>query len=107
MSEGEWVAVCAAAEVEPGTYICAEADGVEVLVFNKDGDFYALADLCTHDMIPLCGGEFEGDEVTCPRHGALFNIKTGEPTTPPAFEPTPTYAVRIVDGTVEVCIPPA
>lgn len=104
VSEPGWFDVCTVAEVAVDSYVCAEVDGVEVLVFNRQGAFYALADLCTHDMIPLCGGEFEGDEITCPRHGALFDIRTGEPTAPPAFEPTQTYPVRIVDGTVQVRI---
>ena len=98
----DWVTVAATSEIEPGSYQVYELEDASVIVFNHDGEFYALEDLCTHDMSELSGGEFCGEEVTCPRHGALFNIKTGEALTPPAYEPANVFAVQIVDGTVQV-----
>ncbi len=76
---------------------------VGVALFNLDGVIYALEDVCTHDGGPLGEGEVvNGCEVECPRHGARFDIRTGEVTRGPAFQPTTTYAVRVEDGRILV-----
>ncbi len=98
----EWVDVAPVAEFPPGSYRVVEVDDVAVAVFNVAGKFYAIEDLCTHDHSPLTGGCLEGEEIACPRHGARFNVRTGEALTPPAFEPVPTLPVRVVDGMVQV-----
>jgi 3-phenylpropionate/trans-cinnamate dioxygenase ferredoxin subunit len=65
----------------------------------RSGDrFYAIEDVCTHDGEPLTGGEIEGDEIVCPRHGARFCLRTGEALTPPAYEPVRVYETRIEAG---------
>jgi 3-phenylpropionate/trans-cinnamate dioxygenase ferredoxin subunit len=79
-----------------------EVDGAQVAVFNLAGRLYAIEDVCTHDDGILTGGPIEGDQIVCPRHGARFCIKTGEALTPPAFEPTATFPVRIEGGEVQV-----
>jgi 3-phenylpropionate/trans-cinnamate dioxygenase ferredoxin subunit len=71
----------------------------DVAVCNVDGQFYAIDDLCTHDGGSLDQGQLDGDEIECPRHGARFNVTTGEAIQLPAFEPVETHAVRI-DGDV-------
>ena len=91
-------------EIPAGTAKRFVVDGVEVLLCNVDGAFYAVEDVCTHDGGPLDQGELEGCEIMCPRHGALFDVTTGKALTLPAVVPLPTYAVRL-DGddiTVEV-----
>ena len=89
--------VATRADVPPGTAKKIEIDGVEVLLCNVDGTFYAVEDVCTHDGGPLDQGELQGCRIMCPRHGALFDVTTGEALTPPAVVALPTYAVR-VDG---------
>jgi len=85
-----------------------EIDNTWIAVFNIDGDYFAMEDLCTHDGSPLLGcepepkGIIEGDNIVCPRHGARFSIRTGEALTPPAYEPICTFPVRINDGMVQV-----
>ena len=75
-----------------------EVDDVRVALFNLNGELYAIEDVCTHDGGPLVEGTIvNGCEVKCPRHGARFDIRTGEARSFPAFEPTNTFAVR-VDG---------
>ena len=100
----QWITVAAAGEIAVGAYAAYETDVARILVFNLDGTLYALEDLCTHDMSELSGGEFCGEEMTCPRHGALFNVKTGEALTPPAYEPTNTFVVRVTDGVIQIDI---
>ena len=91
----EWVKVAEVGEPTPGEKKQIDLDGVEVALFNIDGEYYAIEDLCTHDGAPLAGGKFAGDEVTCPRHGARFNVKTGAALCMPAFEPVDTYTVKV------------
>jgi len=78
-----------------------EVDDVRVALFNLNGEFYAIEDVCTHDGGPLVEGTIvNGCEVKCPRHGARFDIRTGEAISFPAFEPTASYAVRVEGNAV-------
>ena len=71
-----------------------EYEDEDVGLFNLDGEFYAISDVCTHDDGPLVEGKLEGEYVICPRHGARFNIKlVNKPM--PAFAPVPLYEVKI------------
>jgi 3-phenylpropionate/trans-cinnamate dioxygenase ferredoxin component len=97
-----WTSVAPAAAIAPGDYASAEVDGVFVVVYNIDGEFFAIDDVCTHDGGGLAGGEVQDHQVICPRHGARFCLRTGKALTPPAYEPVNSYATRVVDGVVEV-----
>ena len=98
----DWTDVCAAQAIAPGEHVLAEVDDVSVVIFNVDGNFYALEDMCSHDDALLSEGMLEGEEVVCPRHGASFCLKTGEAMCPPAYENVVTYDVRIEDGKLQV-----
>jgi 3-phenylpropionate/trans-cinnamate dioxygenase ferredoxin subunit len=98
----DWVDVALADELQPGDFRIVDIDDVEIAVINCDGRFYAIEDVCTHDGGELTGGEIEGCEIECPRHGARFNIKTGEALSAPAYEPIATFPVRIEGGIVQV-----
>ncbi len=98
----DWVRVATVSELEPGTFRVVDVDDVMIAVFNIDGAFYAIEDVCTHDYETLTGGPVNGCEITCPRHGARFNIKTGEALCAPAYEPVSTFPVRVEDGVVQV-----
>ncbi len=99
------------ADLAPGQARTLEIDGVMVAVVNLNGDLYAIEDRCTHDGSPLFGCGLpaqeliEGDQVICPRHGARFCLRTGAALTPPAYEPTPGYAVRVDAGRMQVEMP--
>ena len=69
-----------------------------IALIRSDGKFYAIEDICTHDGAALTGGEIEGDEIVCPRHGARFCLRTGEALTPPAYEPVRVFDTKIEDG---------
>ena len=97
-----YVKVARAHEIPPGQKKIVEVDGVLVVLVNLDGEFYAVEDVCTHDGGPLGEGELEGHELICPRHGARFDVRTGDALTLPAFEPVPTYEVRLENGDVMV-----
>ena len=98
----EWVTVAKAGELKPGQWRTVDVDGVQIAVFNVDGTFYAIEDVCTYDGGILTGGQVQGSEVVCPRHGARFCVKTGAALSAPAYEPTATFPVRIENGHVQV-----
>ena len=101
------IEVCPADELPPGRTKIVHTGLVSVCVYNLAGELYALEDRCSHDDGPLCEGDWDPEEgvVVCPRHGANFDIRTGEALTLPAFEPVETYPVRVADGIVKVELP--
>ncbi len=99
---GDWVEVCSKNEVGPGQHKVVDVDGAMVAVFNLNGDFYAIEDVCTHDGSEIAIGCIIGDDIECPRHGARFCIKTGAVTAPPAYEPIDTFPVMVQDQVVYV-----
>ena len=102
-----WIAVCPVDELPPGEMKLVNAGLLDVGVYNVEGELRALEDRCSHDDGPLCEGDWDphAGVVVCPRHGANFDIRTGEPLTLPAIEPVETYPVRVENGTIEVDIP--
>jgi 3-phenylpropionate/trans-cinnamate dioxygenase ferredoxin subunit len=98
----DWVDVALSKDFRPGASRRVEIEDVTIAIFNLGGEYYAIEDICTHDYSPLESGQVEGDEIICPRHGARFNIKTGEALTAPAYEPLATFPVRVSDGLVQV-----
>ena len=98
---GEFVRAASTAEIAPGTCRLVVLKGKEIVLFNV-GDFYALGDLCTHEEGPLCEGEVEGFEVTCPWHGAKFDIRTGEVLQDPAYDAVARHNVRVTGAAIEV-----
>ena len=95
----------AVGDVSPGRSRRCVVDGEAVLVCNVGGDFYALADTCTHDRGPLGEGRLRGHLIECPRHGSRFDIRDGVAKTPPAIRPVTTYPVRVLGDAVEVQLP--
>ena len=98
----DWVTVARLEELNPGEFRTADVDGTQVVVFNIDGELYAIEDVCTHDGGQLTGGYVEGDQIVCPRHGARFCVRTGEALTAPAYEPTAKFPVRVESGEIQV-----
>jgi len=80
-------------EIPPGTTRRVVVDSTELLLCNVDGSFYAIEDVCTHDGGPLDQGQLEGDRIVCPRHGATFDVRTGDALTLPAVLPVMTFEV--------------
>jgi nitrite reductase/ring-hydroxylating ferredoxin subunit len=97
-----WFPVCAEADVPAGGCYRAETAGEELLLVKVDGEIHAMSNICSHDYAELSDGELDGHEIVCPLHQARFDARTGEALTPPAYEPLPTFPVRVVDGSVEV-----
>jgi len=100
----EVIEVCPVAELKPGERRLVEWEDLEIGVFNCAGTLYAIEDRCSHDNGPLAEGEFDEGQCTveCPRHGSLFDIKTGQPLTLPAYVPVDTFPVIIEDETIKL-----
>ncbi len=98
----KFIKVARTDDIAPGEKKIVEVDGIEVVVVNLDGEFYAIENVCTHDGGPLGEGRLNGCQLICPRHGARFDVRTGAALTLPAFEAAPTYQVKIQDGDVLV-----
>ena len=96
--------VCKTEELPEGAMRLLEADGVKVGVFNAAGDLFAIEDRCSHDDGPLAEGEFDPMTCTveCPRHGSVFDLRSGRPKSLPAYAPVETYEVRVEDGEIKL-----
>jgi 3-phenylpropionate/trans-cinnamate dioxygenase ferredoxin subunit len=79
-----------------------DLNGRSIALANVGGDFYALANVCTHDGGPLGEGTLWGETVECPRHGARFDVKTGRVMALPAVLPVRIYPVQVKDNEVAV-----
>jgi len=87
--------VAKVSEIAPGTTRRVVVGSAEILLCNAGGKVYAVEDVCTHDGGPLDQGELEGERVVCPRHGATFDVRTGDALTLPAVLPLMTYDVSV------------
>ena len=101
-----WLPVGHIDVIPAGRVKLVEHGDLRIAVCNVDGQSYAIEDVCTHDGGSLDQGELEGDEIECPRHGARFNVRTGEATLMPAVMPVQTFPVKIEGNQVFVSTEP-
>lgn len=99
---GKFVKVATTEEMEHQPARCLEVEGEKVALFKSDDAFYALSDTCTHRGGPLSEGEVEGNEVTCPWHGAKFDLRSGAALGPPAPTGIKSYPVRVTGADIEI-----
>ncbi len=89
------VKVAQTSELAPGEGKTVEVEGQNIALFNVDGTFNAIDNTCTHVGGPLGEGDIDGEIVTCPWHGAGFNVKTGAVTNPPAGSDVRSFPVKV------------
>jgi 3-phenylpropionate/trans-cinnamate dioxygenase ferredoxin component len=96
--------VCPLSELPPGAMRLLEYEDLEIGVFNCDGEVFAIEDRCSHDDGPLVEGLLDQRACTieCPRHGSLFDLRTGAPKTLPAYRAVETFPVIIENETIRV-----
>ena len=100
MSEFERVA--SVEEIDPGGRLSIFVDDVPALLVRVGDEFFAIEDVCSHDGQPLTHGPVADCSITCPRHGAKFNLRTGAAMCMPAIEPIETFEVQVKGGAVFV-----
>ncbi len=91
-----------ASDFTPGIIRVVTAGDLRVAVVESEGAYYAVEDRCTHDDGPLGEGVLEGGRLRCPRHGALFDVRTGAAVRMPAVTPVRTFPVRVEGESVFV-----
>ncbi|MBI3995633.1 MAG: nitrite reductase small subunit NirD [Nitrospirae bacterium] len=99
----EYVTVAKPEDLAPGEGRVVEVQGNEVALFNLNGAFYAIDNLCVHQGGPLGEGLLEGENVICPWHSWKYNLKSGVCPTNPSVK-VKTYSVKIEDGQVKVAL---
>ncbi|MBK49428.1 MAG: (2Fe-2S)-binding protein [Chloroflexi bacterium] len=104
MSE-KYFEVADTSDIELNHSISVNIEGNSILISHTDEGFFAVEDMCTHALIPLCGGLIQGTLISCPLHGAVFDLKTGEVMSPPAFEDLKTFKLKINGTTISVLNP--
>lgn len=90
----DFTKVATNSEIPEGGKLYVELDERLVVIFRAGGDLYCLDDVCTHDGGPLGEGQLTGYEIACPRHGAKFDMRTGQALTMPATEATAVHEIK-------------
>ena len=103
----EFIKVARVADLPPGERLWLEFEEETVVLFNINGRFYCIVDVCTHDGAPLEDAQIEGHEVECPRHGARFDVRTGAALCLPAVSPVPTFEVKVEGPDIYIADPDA
>jgi 3-phenylpropionate/trans-cinnamate dioxygenase ferredoxin subunit len=90
---------CALAELTDGKPEAVTVGDVDLALVRSGDEVFAIRDECSHAAIPLSEGDVDAVDGTCTiecwLHGSTFDLRTGKPTTLPAFEPVPVYSVRV------------
>ena len=98
----DFVKVAETKDIQPSTMKAVDLASERVCIVNVEGNYYAIGNVCTHVGGPLDEGTLEGYEVECPWHGSKFDVRTGEPTRPPARQAVPKYEVKVEDNNILV-----
>lgn len=98
----EFVKAAKTDEIAPGQSKMLEVNGKKIAIFNVAGSFHAVDDTCSHRGGSLSQGMIEGEKVTCPWHGAVFDVRSGEVLGPPAPKGVARYNVRVDGVQIEV-----
>ena len=99
---GLWHSVCELDAIGPGHGLQCTVGNKVLAFFNVEGKFYAIDDACSHAGGSLAEGPVAGSVVTCPWHGATFDILTGAALSDPAYEGVKSYNVKVQNGNVFV-----
>lgn len=102
----EWQAAIEARKVGEGQLVKAIVNDQAIVLTQRNGEFYALAELCSHLAGPLSEGEFcdkDGElALKCPWHASCFALRDGKVLEGPATHPQPSFKTRLRDGKIEV-----
>lgn len=96
--------ICRLEELPPGSRSVVTWEDMEIGVFNCRGEILAMEDRCSHDDGDLSEGDVDEGACTveCPRHGSLFDLRSGKPLNLPAYVPVDTFTVSVDDGVIRV-----
>ena len=98
----DWIEIGPLDRFPSGSGLRVESGEHRVALFRVEDSVYAIGDRCSHAEASLAEGDVFDKEIECPRHGAAFDLTTGEALTLPATQPVPTYETKVEGGTVFV-----
>lgn len=101
----EYFEIAPASDLPNGERLFVEIEGKPLVIFNIAGQFFSIADICSHDDGPVGEGDLEGFNVVCPRHGGEFDVRDGKAIQLPAVVDIPAYPVQVRNGTIFVGLP--
>ena len=104
MTEPTYTPVVREADVAPDTVRAVDVGGQSILIVHHGGQLFAVRNLCSHAEQALTCGRVRWGWIACPAHGAKFDLETGEALSLPATDPIATFAVRTVDGMIEIAV---
>jgi 3-phenylpropionate/trans-cinnamate dioxygenase ferredoxin component len=99
---GGWTRFCPVTELPPESKKAVRLGNAWVLVCHTEDRYYAVSNVCSHATRPLTMGRVRHCTITCPVHGAKFNLETGAALNLPATKPIATYPVRVAGDWIEV-----
>lgn len=102
---GDWIKIGLVSTFEEKQPIIHHFEYETAVIWCIDGEFHAIEDRCSHDDGPLADGKIEGCAISCPRHGAKFDIRTGKALTMPAVENVNAYSLKIEDDVLWIQSP--
>ena len=102
MAESGFEKVAEIGDLSPGEMKSVMLGQEEVLLANVNGNFYAISDTCTHVGGPLSEGSMDGNIVTCPWHGATFDVTSGSTLGGPAPSGVSCFTVRVTGDDIEL-----
>jgi 3-phenylpropionate/trans-cinnamate dioxygenase ferredoxin subunit len=111
MKRVAFVTVAKIHEIPPGQFKSFTVSDKPILVANFEGTYYAIGGKCTHMGGDLAKGKLEGKVMQCPRHGARFDVTTGQAVSGPKIGPLKLkaanetrYAVRVQGDEIQVSV---
>jgi 3-phenylpropionate/trans-cinnamate dioxygenase ferredoxin component len=104
MAEPVFLEVAHVADVPPDSVKAVAVNGLSVLLIHTGDGLYAIENRCSHAEEPLACGRVKYGWISCPAHGARFDLETGEPLNPPATAPVRTFPVRIDGDAISVVL---
>ena len=96
----QFIKVARTAQITSGQRRLVRVKGQEVALLNYEGTIYAISNTCPHSTGPLIEGQLHGTVITCPWHGAQFDITSGVCLGGPVASDVTTYAVQIKDEAI-------
>jgi len=107
MSEQVFTYVAEAGDIEEKSFSIFEINGIGIVICRFRDEYFAIENRCSHALETFDEGRMRGYRIMCPMHGATFDIRDGSCTGAPASKPIRSFPLRIVDGKIEVALPPA
>lgn len=104
MSDKTFVAVAKVGDIPANGKIIVEVEGTSIVLCHTRDQYFAVRNLCSHAYETLECGRVRNGWISCPVHGARFNLETGDPMNPPATMPIDTFSVRVEGDSIEVAV---